>query len=397
VGEEFTNMPGSLLAIANVIYSWEVQVRKAADVWGQNLDNQTQVLNDVGERWDKLHSKIDHMQERLDQIAQEMQDRTTQVVPEECQPTRPRSETTGTLSRLSHGFEVTVESVVSSMTDATCEAVQEVKDALAAQMHQCTDTIQKHMTGLITGSDVPKKGASSLVGKIASIEKHLASMTSFQENEQYWKETSNGWRDSCDQMKERANKTQATSDKARKEAERLEQKAKGLQEQLEENQKDLQKALVAPGRDVLMSLHEIESGGNIRINRQSGRIDFVRGFEFIPPKSADFPTAEFKDADAAEACAADVAKTVCLFGSPVQLELTVMPGKGGTPAFWNDVATCQGNLFAEVLKKSKLPQSLLTVNGQVAAKGAKSGSAFAQLHKDLFPQLASSKTEGAKK
>lgn len=339
-------------------------------------------MNTAEQRWDKLHNKIDGIQEHLDRFAKEVRDHFGNACTEES------ADGHDTTSRR---IETMLESAVSNVAEVTRRSVEQARLSLADEIKVERNEIKKHVTDLIAGDGDKSK---SLAYQISSVHHRLSGLHSLQRSEEQWRETADGWKISSEELKERANKTQVGLDVATKEAERLDALSKGLQEQLKQTQKDLQKAMLAPGFDVLTRIMEIEAGGYVKVNRQTGRVDFGSGFEIEPAKSTEAASAEFKDNRSAEAGAGAVAKLASLFNVPLHIELTVLPGKSGSPAFWGEVATCQEKLFSELLLKNGVPSGLLTVKGQLAAKGAKGSSMFGQLNKDLFPTIAEKKDAG---
>jgi len=65
-------------------------------------------------------------------------------------------------------------------------------------------------------------------------------------------------------------------------------------------------------------------------------------------------------------------------------------GKGGSPAFWDDVADAQAAVLRAELERVGIAADRLAVKGLAGSKGQNMNAVVAKLDQDLFPELATS-------
>jgi len=138
----------------------------------------------------------------------------------------------------------------------------------------------------------------------------------------------------------------------------------------------------------LLKIKDIESHGNLKLNRQSGDIVFVsKEFEFKPvkPKQGEAPPPpEFKDTDVAMLVLKDVAELSGIFSVQITIEVHVKP-KAGTADFWTDLAKGRADLVKAKLNGCGVHPTLSTAVGLVGKRGLNMDTIAIRLCRSLFP------------
>lgn len=79
---------------------------------------------------------------------------------------------------------------------------------------------------------------------------------------------------------------------------------------------------------------------------------------------------------------ADAAAIAGIFQGPVELEVQIKPGKGGTPAYWEQLAKSRSEIATVRIQKAGVPVDKLTVSGVTIKQGA--SGVVVRLDKTLF-------------
>ncbi|CAJ1341301.1 unnamed protein product [Effrenium voratum] len=172
------------------------------------------------------------------------------------------------------------------------------------------------------------------------------------------------------------------------------QRAEAVENRLETTQADLDAQLAAL-RDAhrasmvnsLKRLRDIESRGNIKVDRQFGRVALARALEFVPAappkeKGAVGGPASFGDAFEAEKVLEDFLEVVAMFDAPVQVGVGCKASKSDAAA-WQDLAVKRAALIRDYLVSHGRPEDSVTVLGTAQPE------VFLQLQEpNLFPPKA---------
>lgn len=172
----------------------------------------------------------------------------------------------------------------------------------------------------------------------------------------------------------------------------LQSQVLSLQSELHHAQESVRDAHTSTWRSNLRKVNEIEGRGNVHLNRSNGHIRVVHGVDFTHSKPTQRPHPEFMHPANAERVALDLVELSGLFGGPVAVEVHVKPGKGGTPAYWDDVADAQATLLRTELERVGVPADRLSVQGLAGSKGQNLNVVIVKLDQELFPELLVAET-----
>lgn len=169
-------------------------------------------------------------------------------------------------------------------------------------------------------------------------------------------------------------------------SEELGQTIQGLQGDLNELRGKLEKASESSLSCGLRRVKDLEDRGNVSLDRVSGEIRLLRPVEFAavnPTDPSDAP--RFANAEAAQHVLQDVAQLVALFDGPAHVEVHSKPQKGGTPAFWDEVAEASAGLVkAWMQENASVPPERVTAKGVAGNKGLNANAVVVRLDKAFF-------------
>jgi len=371
------NLPAALLAMVNVISAWECEVRRNGDSWRQGVEVQAQWLAQGDERWAGLHLRLDRLQAQVEQIDANIEANRAKAI------------------EFEHWLKPMLQAAFKKIDENTLAYVEQAAKDVKEQSGTSHESIKAHVSNLLKGT-LDKAGDShkSIGLQMKGLETMLCGLN---KNEEFLRETANRWQQSSEEAHSEIAEAMSRLNETQTQMSRLTQESAELRGSLEQAQAALEKATHAPGCDVLSKLKTIEARGNIRIDRQTGRIEFEKPIEFEPP--ADPLDAAFGQPDVTTAMMADVAEVSILFKVPMVLDVQTVAGKvakGERGDFWEQVAHARATLLGAELSHCGVAPAFLTISGSVAPKGAKMGSVFIQLDKTIFtaPRPPSSKCGG---
>jgi len=258
------------------------------------------------------------------------------------------------------------------------QAAKDVKE----QSDTSCESIKTHVSNSLAGAlDRTGNSHNSIGQQMKGLETMIGGLS---KNEEFLRETAHRWQQSTESAQSEIAEAMSELNDTQTQMLRLSKETAELRGSLEQTQTALEKATHAPGCDVLLKLKTIEARGNIRIDRQTGRIEFEKPLEFeIPTDPLD---AAFSQPDVTTAMLADVAEVSVLFKVPMTLDVQTVPGKvgKGNGDFWEEVAQARASLLAAELSRCGVAPAFLTTVGSMAPKGAKMGSLFIQLDQTIF-------------
>lgn len=152
--------------------------------------------------------------------------------------------------------------------------------------------------------------------------------------------------------------------------------------QLEKMANQLEKDLENAGTNLLRSLAQIESKGNVEINTRSGDVKILKDIAFVGKKPPQHPTAEFAADKDAHSVLDDVAAIWNHFQVPMRIEGHT---KGGESEFWQELADNRAQLIVEALHKKGVVYEKMTAAGLPGKKGLNKVGVVVQL--DIFPDM----------
>mmetsp|Transcript_50477 Transcript_50477/g.117844 ORF Transcript_50477/g.117844 Transcript_50477/m.117844 type:complete len:522 (-) Transcript_50477:45-1610(-) len=188
----------------------------------------------------------------------------------------------------------------------------------------------------------------------------------------------------------------ASLDQATADLTSLRESAKQLSEQLGGTQVELEVARSRAIDTSLLQLKQVESRGNVKLNRETGALDVLRPVEFTPCQPADGkPSPRLAEPDAAGVVLEDVASVIKLFDTTTDVEVQLKEQKGlKAPAdFFAELGDASaGVIQAALLERGASPERL-KAKGAAGKRGVSANSIAVKLHGEYF----SSNEGGAKK
>mmetsp|Transcript_36508 Transcript_36508/g.66917 ORF Transcript_36508/g.66917 Transcript_36508/m.66917 type:complete len:523 (-) Transcript_36508:52-1620(-) len=203
-------------------------------------------------------------------------------------------------------------------------------------------------------------------------------------------------KDSLAHAEEQWTTWKGTADEANADLTSLRETSSQLSEQLESTRGELEVALNRALGTSLLHLKQVESRGNVKLNRETGALEVLRPLEFTPCQPADGkPTPRLAEPDAAGVVLEDVASVIKLFDTSTDVEVQLKEQKGlKAPAeFFSALGDASaGVIQAALLERGASPERL-KAKGTAGKRGASANSIAVKLHSEYF----SSDEGGAKK
>jgi myosin heavy subunit len=364
------NVSHALLAVARVISSWEKEVRHTAEVWTGRLHAQAKWSAEGDERWEGLDVRLNQVEKALTDVTSSLQNQNKQFFSHlEEQSSQLRSSLADAVKN--------INADVGSLVDANYKQVIAASNAEAL-------AIKMHVSDIVTRtSDKTESNYSTVGQKMDSFGTNLQSMTTSVSS---WDETVATLRKLSQEATDFASNTEMRLEEAHGEVSRLSTLTDTLKHELEETRHELEKVTHSPATEVLRRLKEIEMRGRLRIDRQAGKVDFLKPVEFLPCDPSEEISVEFKDENNVLPVLSDVADISRLFGTPFRVEVDILQGKG-SKEWWLQLAASQAEVIkAQLTESCGIEESLIKVRGQLATptKGAPANSVVVLLDQEVF-------------
>jgi len=144
-----------------------------------------------------------------------------------------------------------------------------------------------------------------------------------------------------------------------------------LKSSLDDKSSQLQTAELASMLNSMKRIREIETRGNVKLDRQFGRVALAQPLVFAPAAPAkdakQCPAVSFADPSEAESLLEDVYDVVSMFGAPLNINVSCKVAKGGDNAIWQEMATKRAQAIKDYLVDSGFPEEKIQVGGFVGA------------------------------
>ena len=147
-----------------------------------------------------------------------------------------------------------------------------------------------------------------------------------------------------------------------------------LRQNLQQTSSQLQSAELASMLNSMKRIRDIETRGNVKLDRQFGRIVLLQQLAFLPqapPKDAKLsPTVSLADPSQAEPALDDLFDVVSMFQVPLHISISCKIPKGGDTAAWQDMASKRAQILKDHLVNSGFPEEKVQTSGAVGANEA---------------------------
>jgi len=395
----------SLLSVATVVSNWESEVRSAAENWGHLVERQEDAIEKEVERWMKLGTRLDRVDERIGELTTEIRGHSSIMqdfhVAQHRFNKRFETMVEAAIQRITLETSRTTETVAASLREqavADCEAVKKHAESLVVGEHD-------GMTELAAGSatspfcESPRSGPrtpvdregdeaepqAAVLPRLRIIDERMRkiddeSVKNFEE----WREDSRKWQQGRDEAVLELDRVHKLLNDAQDEVKHLEAHTLKLDEQVADLQETLAECRKNPAGQALQRVREIEARGNCRVDRLSGSLELLRPVEFSTRRPTESPRAELKDASLAANVLMDVAEIWNLFGGPLELQVYSRTGRGGSAAFWDQLSTLRAELLRSRLEENGVPSHFINARKVVGGKGLTT-QVLMRLGRDVFP------------
>ena len=163
---------------------------------------------------------------------------------------------------------------------------------------------------------------------------------------------------------------------------------------LKELKVQLENAQMVSLMNSMKRLRDIEARGNVKVDRQSGRIVPVRPLDFIPeapPKEKGPFEVQFKDAAEVQKVVPDLLEVMSIFDAPLQINCVVKQGRGDANT-WQQLAERRAEMVKESLVTSGRDESI-SISGTIGP----ASDIFGQLlDTEIFPPKPSPSKSASK-
>eukprot|EP00927_Polykrikos_kofoidii_P040290 TRINITY_DN34476_c0_g2_i1.p1 TRINITY_DN34476_c0_g2~~TRINITY_DN34476_c0_g2_i1.p1 ORF type:complete len:672 (-),score=95.30 TRINITY_DN34476_c0_g2_i1:127-2142(-) len=341
---------------------------------------------DQQHKWFDMGGRVDKMQVTLDSINENIKNRYAQQTDFE-QKQRQTLLRVESMVDESQRHQRCVENCLTEMSASL----------LAGQGHHAKD-LKDHMDALLMGSNrdaeetdgteaAPENSDDgSVFACLKSINSRLAMLESSHSSDiMEWQSMARTWQDIGDKATKEATTWRLQAETDGEQLREVAATCKTQQQALQQSRESLMAIEASLGAAALRRIKDIESRGNIRVNRQTGDVD-IRQVEFKPVNTSAEPVAEFKDFGAAEKAARDVFELASFFNVPMSVEAHLkLVGRGGTQAFWESLVKSRAETFKAQLDKQGLATEMTTTNGLVGKQGSNNDCIIVRLERSLFP------------
>ncbi|CAK9002622.1 Beta-N-acetylhexosaminidase [Durusdinium trenchii] len=149
----------------------------------------------------------------------------------------------------------------------------------------------------------------------------------------------------------------------------LKEDVQHLETSLEQVSSELKDAQMVSMLNSMKRLRDIELRGNVKVDRQSGRITAVKALDFLPaapPKEkGPFPVT-FASETEAEKVLADLLEVVMMFDAPLQITVGCKQGRGDA-GMWQEMVTKRASLVKEHLVRCGRSEEDISITGSMVA------------------------------
>jgi len=157
---------------------------------------------------------------------------------------------------------------------------------------------------------------------------------------------------------------------------------------LKELKVQLENAQMVSLMNSMKRLRDIEARGNVKVDRQSGRIVPVRPLDFFPeapPKEKGPFEVQFKDEAEVQKVVPDLLEVMSIFDAPLQINCVVKQGRGDANT-WQQLAERRAEMVKESLVTSGRAQESISISGTIGP----TSDIFGQLlDAEMFPPKTS--------
>jgi len=265
-------------------------------------------------------------------------------------------------------------------------SLQQFEGKLREGAAQDVETMQNHFTKTLDDGGAIRLAMESIERRVD----HWETMTKGEAKK--WREQASTLEQQVAQLETVAGEVaahQLAAERAKDESSELHRRVHGLETELGQMQNALEKASSQSLSNGMRRLKELESQGNVKVNRQSGEISLLRPLEFGPVKPTDpKPAPQFASAATAERLLQDVAELLALFETEADIEVHTKPPKGGTPAFWDEAAENSAKLIKAQLEQNGVAEERLNAKGLAGGKGLNNNVVVIRLSKEIFVEDA---------
>lgn len=366
-------------ASAKVVEAWESDVKLSSQVLGDHTREQNGrwIIDDA--RWERLEARVGELQDHVGHLRSTVEQQTDEV-----------SKATATQCQESSRISSEVQDGVKEMQALVSKSFAEISETLKEHATRQLDEFKAHNFELLLGEGitesrnkdsrrhsadgVPPKQHNSLGHVLRDIDGRLSDWDcNTRAKRDEWRADAEKLRLQLDEQELQAKELSSCHEESVGKTAELDVIVNELREELGQTRQNLTRAQTVSMKNSMKRLKELESRGNIKINRQTGAVTLPRAMEFLQCMPNEEPTGRFANETAAMETLQDVA---CLAGifevAWMELEIRVKTVKGGSQDFFGRLATAQADLVREQFEafRDDFPMQRITVKGTAGNQDA---------------------------
>jgi len=263
--------------------------------------------------------------------------------------------------------------------------MKELGDAFRESNGANLKAFQSHTTDILTGSEGVKESMDSLDKRMAEWETatNQELVQCRDETEKMTMQVRDLEASSAAMQKRFANAEEAWQDTEAS----LNAQVIKLESEMSMAQRAVRLAEAGSMRTNMQRLKKLDARGVVQLNRLTGQVKTVAPIEFATVKAGAATNATLTNPSLLQNAAQDIVELSNIFDGPLTVEAHIKPGKGATPAFWDEVATKQAELVVSELQQNGVPGDKLIARGLPGNKGQNMNLVLVKLDPDLFPGM----------
>jgi len=368
-------------AASKVMGAWDAEIRASSDLLREHVETQRRHWEHEDKRGADITKRLDQFRACVEQLCGEVQMQGERVRSLEAAQGRATDEGASAF-----------RNAVMEIRNLTTTSATQLTDSFREEAGRNLEAFKAYMRGVLLGGEGENSGIQPVALVLGDIDRRMEEWESSTVKE------AKSWRENATMLEGNLKENAREREELRFSAERMRDHTKQLDEQIQDLRRELKQmedaldaARAVSVANGMKRVKEIESRGNVKVNRQNGAVTLVRQIEFVMPSSPNqqHPAAVFMDPTSAASALTDVAEISSIFDVQVEVGVQAKLPKGASQAVWEQLTSDR----ADLVKAQLVGAGAVAEN--VSTKGV-AGSAVAdamliQLEKAIFADPPSKK------
>jgi len=365
---------------SRVMKSWAGDMRAASTHWQELRECQQARWNRDDERWSQVDDKLDKLQGIVDRLCGETSQHGVQM--DAFQSAQAQANDLVQTTLHGNGIEA------GNRAEAAAYHLAGTFRECVVSEHRDTHT---HISKLLVGLD--EEPLNTWMTTVSDRMQDLE--MSAQKEIKQLRDTTVNLQSTMHAQKEDIRTVRSEGSEASRLAASLQENLDKYMVDLKRTKRSLDAATHVSLCNGLRRFKDIESRGNLRLNRQTGDIKLLRPFEFLPSKAkgGETPAAVLKDSEVAASVVADIVEIATFFENPIHMDVNVFKGKAGKLDVCKQQAESRAAVLTGLVSKAGVDDSSrVRIVGQVP-EGKGATGVVVRLNKDLFSEEVAGKAK----